>query len=210
MSSSTFSKTVKAELELAGKSVTSHAKRNYVRTAFLKHGSITNPTKHYHLEFASNDDGVLDMLRAILGEYEVYVNEAQRSGTKLIYLKDSESISSALRIMGAHKSLIELENIRIEKELRNVTNRRTNCETSNIGKTVQSSIRQQEEIDYIEENGGILSLPAPLAEAALLRRMNQEATLAELAEIMGISKSGVNHRFRKISIEAAKLGFRSC
>ena len=206
-----FSGTVKKELEQQQKIADAKndaGRRTIIRKAFLEYGSITDPNKHYHMEFACNDEELVQGLRAALGHFGISFKEAERGGTRLLYMKGSESIIDALNVMGAHKALLELENIRILKGLRNDTNRRTNFETANLDKTVIAAVKQLEEIAHIEAHGGLGVLPPSVAEAARLRLKHPTATLVELSELLGIGRSGVNHRLRKLSTQARKLGFR--
>ena len=131
----------------------------------------------------------------------------QRKKTFVVYLKDSAQIVDVLNIMEAHVALMELENVRILKETRNSVNRKVNCETANLNKTVLASVRQIEDIKYINETIGFDNLPEGLRDVALTRLAHPDAALKELAGYLEtpIGKSGVNHRLRKLSEMAEKL-----
>jgi DNA-binding protein WhiA len=125
----------------------------------------------------------------------------------VVYMKESEAIVDLLNIMEAHVALMKLENLRILKELRNTVNRRVNCETANINKTLDSSRKQQEDILLLKEKYGLENLPKGLQQIAQIRLEEPEASLKELGEMLEppIGKSGVNHRLRKLSELADKL-----
>ena len=116
-----------------------------------------------------------------------------------VYVKDSQSIEDLLTIFGAHKAVMDMMNVKITKEMRNQANRITNCETSNIMKSAGAAAVQLKDIHYLQESGRLETLPVVLKETAQLRLENPEATLRELAEISGVSRSGINHRLKKIS-----------
>jgi hypothetical protein len=126
----------------------------------------------------------------------------------VVYVKEGEHIVDLLNIMEAHVALMDLENVRILKEMRNSVNRQVNCETANISKTVGAAVKQMEDIDYIRKKRGLESLPDNLREVALLRLEYPEASLKELGMRLSptVGKSGVNHRLRRISEIAEELG----
>jgi DNA-binding protein WhiA len=126
----------------------------------------------------------------------------------IVYLKEGNAITSFLSVIGAHNALMEFENVRIIKEMRNNVNRIVNCETANLNKTVQAAVHQIESIKYIEEISGLASLPPVLRETAELRLSYPEASLSELADMASgrIGKSGINHRLKKLEQMAKDLG----
>jgi hypothetical protein len=178
----------------------------FLRGAFLGGGSITNPEKRYHLEFVSSQKEFAQGLLNIINELGVSAKMIPRGRTCVVYLKEGDPIVTLLTMMGAHSSILNIENIRIMKSVRNTVNRKVNCETGNLSKTVNASIRQQESIEYIKEHMGFDKLSHSLREVALARMENPEATLEELTVILGAaSKSGVNHKLRKLNSIAEQL-----
>jgi len=136
----------------------------------------------------------------MINTFELKARIIERKGHYIVYLKEGESIADLLNIMGAHLSLLNMENLRIFKDMRNNVNRQVNCETSNLSKTIQASIRQIRDINTIANIKGLEYLSDQLKEAAELRLMYEEASLQELGDMLSppVSKSGVNHRLRKI------------
>lgn len=177
------------------------AQRARLQRAFLEFGSVTNPDKSYHLEFVNDDEQVLGQLLDILVEYNIQAKITMRKGKHILYVKEGQSIVDLLNVMGAHKSLMDMENTIIMKDFRNGLNRKVNCETANLIKSTNASNKQVADIVYIRDNYGLDSLPENLRQMAYVRLENPEASLQELCELMDppISKSGVNHRLRKIS-----------
>ena len=174
--------------------------------AYLVCGTITDPRKSYHMEFVVNDSITARDFCEILASCSISATVSARKNQYIVYIKQSEGIEDLLIFMGAKLSALELMDIKIYKELRNNTNRRTNCETANIGKTVAASATQIADINLIFEKGGRESLPENLRELALLRLENPDMSLSELGKLLTepISRSGVNHRFEKISEIAQK------
>lgn len=176
-------------------------KRAYLRGMFLCSGSVSDPRKGYHLEIVCRTEETADQLCAVFADFEVQARKTERKGRMLVYIKESEAISEALNIIGAHRSLMELENLRIEKDLINDTNRRVNCDTANIQKMLAASQRQLEDIRFLKKRGLLNSLPDGLKEMAEVRLENPELNLKDLGMLMDppIGKSGVNHRLRRLS-----------
>lgn len=175
-------------------------KRAYLRGAFLAGGSISDPEKTYHLEISSRSMDLAVEISSLIKDFGLNSKIIQRKGNYIIYLKEGEDLVDFLNITGAHTALLELENIRILKEMRNNVNRLVNCETANLGKTVNASVRQIDNINYIRENIGFGRLPKGLREIAELRLEYTDASLKELGEMLypPLGKSGVNHRLRKL------------
>ncbi len=182
-------------------------KRAFIRGAFLAAGSISDPEKFYHLEIVCPSKEKAVQLRDIMNHFAVDAKVIERKKHFVVYVKEGTRIVDTLNIMEAPISLMELENLRIVKEMRNSVNRRVNCETANINKTVSAAVKQIEDIRYIQETAGLEKLPANLQETAQLRLENPEATLKELGELMTpiVGKSGINHRLRKISDFAERM-----
>ena len=182
-------------------------RRSYVRGAFLGGGSISNPEKTYHLEFVTHNQDYAEELSKLINTFGLSSKVIQRKGSFIIYIKEGEQIIDLLNIIGAHSSLLELENVRIMKEMRNNVNRLVNCETANLSKTVNAAVRQVESIKLIQEEIGLQRLPKNLRDIAELRLTYPDESLKELGELLEppVGKSGVNHRLRKIEKIAEEL-----
>ena len=182
-------------------------KRAYIRGAFIASGSMSDPDKSYHFEIVCGTLKQAEYLRNMINSFEMDAKIVKRKKSYVVYLKEGSQIVDVLNIMEAHVALLELENVRIMKEMRNTVNRKVNCETANINKTVSASVRQMEDIIYIRDNIGFDKLPDGLKDVALTRLKYPDATLKELGGLLEnpIGKSGVNHRLRKLSEIAEKL-----
>lgn len=182
-------------------------KKSYIRGAFLGGGSVTNPEKTYHLEFVNHTLEHAQDLSLLINSYGLSSKVIERKNSYVVYLKEGEQIVDLLNIIGAHNSLLNLENVRIFKEMRNNVNRLVNCETANLSKTVNASVRQIECIKFIKNTVGLKKLPLSLRQVAEVRINNSDCSLKELGEMMDppIGKSGVNHRLRKIEQFAEEL-----
>lgn len=182
-------------------------KRSYIRGAFLGGGSITNPEKTYHLEFVTSNEEHAKDLSELINSFGLKSKIVLRKDNYVVYIKEGEQIVDLLNIIGAHQALLRLEDIRVLKNVRNNINRLINCETANLSKTIDASMKQIENIKIIEENIGLDKLPQSLREIAELRLQHREASLKELGLMLNppVSKSGVNHRFRKIEKIAEDL-----
>ena len=182
-------------------------KRAFIRGAFMAAGSISDPNKSYHFEIVCNDMRQAEHLRDMMNSFDVDAKIVQRKRTYVVYLKEGSQIVDILNVMEAHVALMELENVRIVKEMRNSVNRKVNCETANINKTVSAAVRQMEDITYIRDQIGFDKLPEGLRDVALTRLENPEVALKELGQLMAnpLGKSGVNHRLRKLSEIAQQL-----
>lgn len=182
-------------------------KRAYLRGAFLGAGSVSNPEKGYHLEFVSLTYEHALFLQQLMNGLGMEPKIVQRKNHYVVYLKEGTQIVELLNIIGAHVALMELENVRIVKEVRNNVNRIVNCETANLKKTVSASVRQVQDIEYIQNTIGITALPKILQQVATYRLEYPSATLKELGELLipPVGKSGVNHRLKKISEIAEQM-----
>lgn len=176
-------------------------RRAYLRGAFLTSGSISDPEKFYHFELVCSDQKQAGQLKELIRGFSVDAKVVERKKYYVVYVKEGAQIVELLGLMGAGISLMKLENVRILKEMRNSVNRKVNCETANINKTVHAALKQMEDIRYIRDMRGLSSLPEGLEEIARLRLEFPEATLKELGMMLKppVGKSGVNHRLRKIS-----------
>lgn len=182
-------------------------KRAYLRGAFLGAASISDPEKTYHLEFVTNSIKHSKGLESLLNTFDLKAKTIKRKESYVVYLKEGDKIIDLLNIIGAHKALLDIENIRILKSMRNSVNRVVNCETANLTKVVNAAIRQINKIEFIKQTVGLHKLPDNLREVAETRLNNREASLKELGKMLSIpiGKSGINHRLRKIEEFADKL-----
>ena len=179
----------------------------FLRGAFLGTGSMVDPKKSYHLEmiFSKEEDYLL--VKKILADLEIKVLNNVRKGKYVIYIKDSNNISDFLTTLSAVNSMLYLENVKVEKDLRNKVNRLVNCDTANINKSIDAATRLIDQINYIEEKVGLQILDPKVMEAAKLRRAHPELSIKDLAKMSDppVSKSGFNHRLLKISEEYENL-----
>ncbi len=182
-------------------------KRAYLRGAFLGAGSVSDPEKGYHLEFVNPSIRHAEFLQEVMTLLEMEPKVVPRKNNYVLYLKEGTQIVDLLNIMGAHIALMELENVRIVKEVRNNVNRIVNCETANLKKTVSAAVRQMQDIEYVQNTIGISALPENLQQVATYRLEYPSSTLKELGELLNppVGKSGVNHRLKKISEIAEQL-----
>ncbi len=183
-------------------------KRAYLRGAFLAGGSVNHPETSYHLEIASVYEEHTASLCNMMNDYNLNAKMLERKNGFIVYLKEAEKITDFLNVIGAHSALLFFEDIRIMKDMRNSVNRLVNCDTANLNKTVGAAMRQVENIRFIEKEIGLETLPDKLREVAELRVKHQDMTLKELGEALQgktISKSGINHRLRKIDEIADKI-----
>ncbi|MBR3770394.1 MAG: DNA-binding protein WhiA [Lachnospiraceae bacterium] len=176
-------------------------KRAYIRGAFLAAGSISDPEKSYHFEVVCRTHEQAEQLREVINTFAMDAKIVERKKHFVVYLKEGSQIVDILNVMEAHVALMNLENVRILKEMRNSVNRKVNCETANISKTVNAAVKQLEDIIYVRDTIGFETLPDNLREIAELRLEYPEAPLKELGTYLNppVGKSGVNHRLRKIS-----------
>lgn len=182
-------------------------RRAFLRGAYLAIGSMSDPEKSYHLEFVASREEAAEQIKDILLGFSIEAKIVIRKKYFVVYIKEGAGIVDALNVMEAHVLLMEFENLRIVKEVRNSVNRRVNCETANISKTVNAASKQMEDILLIQEQMGLDALPEPLSEMAEVRLLYPEATLNELGQYLNptVGKSGVNHRLRKLGELADKL-----
>lgn len=182
-------------------------KRAFIRGAFLAGGSMSDPNKSYHFEIVCHTHEQAKQLQSVMQSFDTDAKIVERKGHHVVYLKEGSQIVDMLNVMEAYVALMNLENVRILKEVRNTINRKVNCETANINKTVNAAVKQVEDIELIRERIGLDNLPDNLREMALLRLEYPEATLKELGNYLEppVGKSGVNHRLRKLSAIAEDL-----
>ena len=182
-------------------------RRAFLRGAFLCAGSISDPEKFYHFEIVCTTPAKALQLQEIIQSFEIDAKIVKRKKYHVVYVKEGAQIVELLGLMGAGVSLMNLENVRILKGMRNTVNRKVNCETANINKTVNAAVKQMEDIIYIRDTVGLHRLPKNLEETALLRLEYPQASLKELGTLLSIpvGKSGINHRLRKICSIAEEL-----
>ena len=186
-------------------------RRSFIRGAFLAAGSVSNPNKAYHFEIVVSQEQNGELLCEVMRSFEIDAKMIARKYHHVVYVKEGAQIVDLLNVMEAHVALMEFENVRILKDMRNTINRKVNCEAANINKTVKAASRQVEDILYIREKIGLAALAEGLEEIALLRIEYPEASLKELGEMLHppVGKSGVNHRLKKLSEIAEGLRTRS-
>lgn len=184
-------------------------KRAYLRGAFLAGGSINHPeSSSYHLEICTSYQEHIEDLCKLANDFNLNAKWIERKKGYFMYLKEGEKISDFLNIVGAHQALLKFEDVRIVKDMRNSVNRIVNCETANLNKTVKASIKQIENIKLIDQELGLENIHPKLREIAEVRVKYPELTLKELGDYIPsgkVSKSGINHRLRKIDDIANKL-----
>ena len=172
---------------------------------FLAAGMITHPKSEYHMEFFVKFVEYADELKELFSRFEIGVKERERNKNYSLYIKKADDIIKILNLIGAKSAQLEFENVRIMKEVKNNVNRKVNLETANLSRTAIAAKEQLEDIELIDKLKGLNKLSKSLQEIADLRRNNPYASLKELGEILGLSKSGVNHRFRRLRKIAKKL-----
>ena len=182
-------------------------RRAYLRGAFLAAGSVSDPNRSYHFEIACRDEKQAETLAEIMDSFDISLKTIIRKNHPVVYLKEGSLIVEALNVMEAHVALMDFENSRILKDMRNSLNRRVNCETANIGKTVTAAVKQTDDIQAVMRMPEYKSLSYGIKQIADLRLKYPDASLKELGEMCDppIGKSGVNHRLRKLSLLADTL-----
>lgn len=183
--------------------------RSYLRGAFLAGGSVNNPeTSRYHLEIYSVYESHNQMIAEMINHYDLNARTTPRRGGYITYLKEGERIADFLSLIGATSAMLKFEDVRIVRDMRNSVNRLVNCENANMDKVANASSKQIENIEFIQSSVGLGQLPPKLREVAEVRLANREVSLKELGAMIpsgSISKSGINHRLRKISEFADSL-----
>lgn len=179
--------------------------RGYLRGVFLSSGSINDPkTSRYHLEFLINNSEEVVFIQKLLNSYSLNAKLLSRDKGFMLYIKEADKISDFLRIIGASKAVLYYEEVRVFRDAKNKTNRLNNCEQANMDRVLQTAMEQLNYIKIIEDNLAVELLDDKTKEALEYRKRYQETSLKELSEIISletgkkITKSGLNHRFRKI------------
>ena len=182
-------------------------RRSFLRGAFLCLGSMSDPNKGYHLEFVCEYEAWAEQIRQMIGSFDIEARIIRRKKYYVVYLKEGAGIVDLLNVMGAHRCLMQLETLRVEKEVRNSINRQVNCEAANITKTVNAANKQIQDIELLQKHYGLSNLPENLRQMAKIRLEHPESSLQELGGYLNppVGKSGVNHRLRKLSEIAEKI-----
>ncbi|MDD4801837.1 MAG: DNA-binding protein WhiA [Syntrophomonas sp.] len=182
-------------------------KRAYLRGVFISRGFINRPEGNYHLELIMNDSSMAGDVQKLLMKMGIEARISDRKKGLMLYVKEGEKIVDFLRIVEASKALMDFENVRILKSMRNQVNRQVNCETANLAKTVDASLRQVEIIERLIAKAGIKGLPAALRELAVLRIDFPDSTLRELGNMLDppLTKSGVAYRMKKLASFAEEI-----
>ncbi|HJA46499.1 MAG TPA: DNA-binding protein WhiA [Candidatus Limosilactobacillus excrementigallinarum] len=183
--------------------------QSYLRGAFLAGGSVNNPeTSRYHLEIYSLYEEHNEMIAEMINHFQLNARTTARRSGYIVYLKEAEKIADFLQLIGATNSMLEFENIRIVRDMRNSVNRLVNCENANMDKVANAANKQVANIQFIDQHVGLNNIPEKLREIAMTRLAHPEVSLKELGELVPggpISKSGVNHRLRKLNAYADKI-----
>ncbi len=182
-------------------------KRAFLRGSFLAAGSMTDPEKSYHMEFVCNNEAQASHLIGVIASFGIEAKMVVRKKYHVVYIKDGESLVDLLNVMEAHVSLMNFENMRIVKEMRNSINRKVNCEAANITKTVNAATKQVEDIIYLRDHYGLNRLPDNLREMAEIRLENPDVALKDLGVLLSpkVGKSGVYHRLKRLSEMSEQL-----
>ena len=197
----------KVNLEIKDLEFKEEENKAICRGAFLSSGSITNPKNVYHLEIVFPKEENTQIVKDILEKFDIEAKILKRNKKFIVYIKDGENISKFLAFVGANKSVLDFEDERVIKDMRNRVNRLVNCETANLNKTISSSVKQIEDIKLIKKKKKFDKLTEKEQELALLRLENPDLSLKELGNLLKepISKSGVNHRLEQIAKLADEL-----
>jgi DNA-binding protein WhiA len=182
-------------------------KKAYLRGLFLCSGSVNNPARSYHFEISFEDRKRASQVVGLLGSFGIEARITAHKNMSIVYIKESDDIADTFRVMGAPRSLMEYENARILRSITGDVNRKVNCETANLAKSVNAGMEQLADIELIRVKQGLDSLPDSLRKAALARMEYPEESLTELGNKMDppVGKSGMNHRFRRLKAIADKL-----
>ncbi|MCR5785176.1 MAG: DNA-binding protein WhiA [Eubacterium sp.] len=182
-------------------------RRAFLRGAFMAGGSMSDPEKSYHLEFICDKSGRADQLVEQMKAFGIDAKVVERKNHYIAYIKEGTQIIDLLNVMEAFVALMQMENVRILKDMRNNVNRQVNCETANLNKTVSAAVKQIEDIKFLINCGELDKMPEHLKEMAHLRLEHPESSLKELGEMCDpkVGKSGVNHRLKKLSETAENI-----
>ena len=197
----------KGKIKIEDKKRREEENRALVRGSFMSSGSVTNPKNKYHLEIVFEKEENAKIIKDVLLEENIDVKILKREKSFILYIKDGENISKFLAFIGANKSVLEFEDERVIRDMRNQVNRLVNCETANLNKTILSAVKQIENIKLIKSKKKFDKLTPKEQELANIRLENPDASLSELGKLLKnpISKSGVNHRLEGINNLADEL-----
>lgn len=189
------------EREINSEIIATNSLGVFTAGAFLACGSVNDPEKEYHLEFAVPDYKLASELKALLGDIGVNAKTSLRRGQHIVYIKGSESIEDTLTFIGAQQCTLDLMNVKIYKDVRNKANRIANCDSANIDKVVNAAVKQLEDIKLIDRTLGLDNISEELRDIAQLRLDNLDMSLREIGDTLEppISRSGVNHRFKRLA-----------
>lgn len=203
----TYTVKTKNKVEISNEIKTQEQIKSLVRGAFLGTGIITDPKRNYHLEILFDDQNNADLIANFLNQNEIETSMIKRKNKYVLYIENGESISNFLAFIGANKSVLEYEDLRVFKEVSNNVNRKVNCETANINKLIQSSVKQIDDIKYLKSVGEFENLSLKDKEIANLRLKNPNLSLEELGKLATpqLSKSGVSHRIANIQKRVKEL-----
>lgn len=176
------------------------AMKALVRGIFLGSGSVNNPENKYHLEMILNNSKNAKVIKNVLKKMQIHMKEMERKSGYSLYIKEGEEISKFLAFIGANSAVLKFEEIRVIRDMKNNINRKVNCETANLSKTINAAVKQIEAIKKLQREGKFESLSDNLKEIANLRLENPDASLIELGQMLNspIGKSGVNHRLKQL------------
>lgn len=179
----------------------------YISGAYIATGSMSDPEKFYHVEFLINRESFAEKFSVLMSKFSIKSGISEKNQSYICYIKEADSISNLLNIMGAHENMFLFEDIRIKKQMRNDVNRIVNCEMSNLDRTVKTAVRQADAIKYIIDTKGLDALDESLRIIAKIRVENTDMSLREIGDMLKppLSKSGVNHRLKKIEKIANKI-----
>lgn len=183
-------------------------RKAFLRGVFMAGGSVSRPASDYHLEIVTENEEFARLILKIMQGFSLSARMTDRKNDFIVYLKDGDHITDFLSLVGAHQALLDFENVRIVKEMRNHVNRQVNCETANLNKVIRAAVLQTACIRYLQEHADYGGLPDKLKETAELRLAHPDASLNELVGYAGeeIGKSGLNHRLKKLQQLAISEG----
>lgn len=184
---------------------TQEEKKAYLAGAFLGGGTVSRPQSDYHLELVTKSSIFAEEISKVMKELSLHPKLTNRKNDYIIYLKDGDEVGRFLQLIGSAHCYMEFENVRVMKDMRNRVNRQVNCETANLQKSVDAALRQFQQVQLIMKYMDLIELSPKIKEAAEMRLKKPYLSLGELAELLDISKSGLAHRFQKISAIAKKI-----
>lgn len=175
-------------------------RRAFLRGLFLATGSVINPERSYHLEIDMADNALTETVSEVLEDYDIEAHIVPKKGKSILYLKDSQAISDFLALIGANKAVLNLEDIKVLKQMRGKVNREVNCETANMKKSVRAANEQIEAIDFLEQSGVYQTLDPELRSVASLRKDHPQASIARLAEKHNppISRATMHRKLKRL------------